>query len=55
MDHPNNTFADLDMLKFLHLKSVGPAPEMTMELADRLNLITGDGGLGKSVLLDVAW
>ena len=43
------------MLKYLHLKNVGPAPEMTMDLADRLNLITGDNGLGKSFLLDVAW
>jgi AAA domain len=43
------------MLKSLHLKNVGPAPEMTMALADRLNLITGDNGLGKSFLLDVAW
>ncbi|MFM9960656.1 MAG: AAA family ATPase [Planctomycetaceae bacterium] len=43
------------MLKYLHLKNVGPAPEMEMELASRLNLITGDNGLGKSFLLDVAW
>jgi hypothetical protein len=28
---------------------------MKMELAPRLNLITGDNGLGKSFLLDVAW
>lgn len=43
------------MLESLHLKNVGPASEMTMELAPRLNLITGDNGLGKSFLLDVAW
>ncbi len=43
------------MLEFLHLKNVGPAPEMKMELAPRLNLITGDNGLGKSFLLDIAW
>lgn len=43
------------MLESLHLKNVGPAPEMEMELAPRLNLITGDNGLGKSFLLDVAW
>lgn len=36
------------MLKLLHLKNVGPAPEMKMALAPRLNLITGDNGLGKS-------
>jgi hypothetical protein len=28
---------------------------MEMELAPRLNLLTGDNGLGKSFLLDVAW
>ncbi|MGE0706173.1 MAG: AAA family ATPase [Vicinamibacterales bacterium] len=28
---------------------------MTMDLEPRLNLITGDNGLGKSFLLDVAW
>jgi hypothetical protein len=43
------------MLHSLHLKNVGPAPEMRMDLAPRLNLITGDNGLGKSFLLDVAW
>lgn len=43
------------MLEYLHLENVGPAPEMTMELAPRLNLITGDNGLGKSFLLDVSW
>lgn len=43
------------MLKSLHLRNVGPAPEMTMELGSRLNVITGDNGLGKSFLLDVAW
>lgn len=43
------------MLESLHLKNVGPAPEMTLDLAPRLNLITGDNGLGKSFLLDVAW
>jgi hypothetical protein len=43
------------MLEFIHLKNVGPAPEMKMDLAPRLNLITGDNGLGKSFLLDVAW
>jgi hypothetical protein len=43
------------MLNYLHLKNVGPAPEMELELVSRLNLITGDNGLGKSFLLDVAW
>ncbi len=43
------------MLERLHLRNVGPAREMAMDLAPRLNLITGDNGLGKSFLLDVAW
>jgi AAA domain, putative AbiEii toxin, Type IV TA system len=43
------------MLESIHLKNVGPALEMKMGLAPRLNLITGDNGLGKSFLLDVAW
>lgn len=43
------------MLESIHLRNVGPAPEMRMDLGPRLNLITGDNGLGKSFLLDVAW
>jgi hypothetical protein len=43
------------MLEYLKLTNVGPAPEMEMKLAPRLNIITGDNGLGKSFLLDVAW
>ena len=43
------------MLECLKLTNVGPAPDMTLELAPRFNLLTGDNGLGKSFLLDVAW
>ena len=43
------------MLERLELENVGPAPEMELDLQTRLNLITGDNGLGKSFLLDVAW
>ncbi len=43
------------MLERVELENVGPAPEMSLELQRRLNLITGDNGLGKSFLLDVAW
>lgn len=43
------------MLRRLELQNVGPAPSMALEFAPRLNLITGDNGLGKSFLLDVAW
>ena len=43
------------MLRNLKLANVGPAPEMALQLAPRFNLFTGDNGLGKSSLLDVAW
>ncbi len=43
------------MLETLHLKNVGPAKEMKLEFAPRLNVITGDNGLGKSFILDCAW
>jgi len=43
------------MLKHLLLKNVGPAPDMAIEFGPRMNLLTGDNGLGKSFLLDVAW
>ncbi|MEY4561207.1 MAG: hypothetical protein RLZZ618_484 [Pseudomonadota bacterium] len=43
------------MLNHLQLKNVGPAPSMELNFGQRLNLITGDNGLGKSFLLDIAW
>ncbi len=43
------------LLRQLNLLNTGPAPEMNLELAPRLNLLTGDNRLGKSFLLDVAW
>ncbi len=43
------------MLEYLKLENVGPAPAMEVEFAPRVNLITGDNGLGKSFLLDTAW
>jgi hypothetical protein len=43
------------MLKRLHLENVGPASQMDVEFADRLNVFTGDNGLGKSFLLNVLW
>lgn len=43
------------MLESLRLEDVGPAPSMELSLAPRVNLVTGDNGLGKSFLLDVAW
>ena len=38
------------MLHGLHLKNVGPAPALDLNPAPRLNLLTGDNGLGKAFL-----
>ena len=43
------------MLEHLALDNVGPARAMQLDFAPRVNLITGDNGLGKSFLLDLAW
>ena len=43
------------MLKRLALKNVGPADSMELDFGPRINVLTGDNGLGKSFLLDVAW
>ena len=43
------------MLTSLKLRDIGPAPRLSVELADRLNLFTGDNGLGKTFILDLAW
>ncbi len=43
------------MLDSLYLRDVGPSREMKLELAPRLNVLTGDNGLGKSFALDIAW
>src|SRR5437588_10268652 len=43
------------ILKFLRLSGVGPAQDIEYHLAPRLNLITGDNGLGKTFLLECAW
>ena len=43
------------MIKSLKLKNVGPLPDATISFGRRLNIITGDNGLGKSFLLDIIW
>ena len=43
------------MIYSLSMENVGPAPRMELEFGTRLNLITGDNGLGKSFLLDTIW
>lgn len=43
------------MIKHLKISNIGPASKMELEFGKRLNLLTGDNGLGKSFLLDIAW
>jgi len=43
------------MLETLTIRNLGPSPEMKLYFAQRLNLITGDNGLGKTFLLDLSW
>jgi len=42
-------------LAYLETRGLGPANTFILEPASRLSLITGDNGLGKSFLLEVAW
>jgi len=42
--------------KRLKLEHIGPAPTIEVEeFGERLNLVTGDNGLGKTFLLDACW
>lgn len=43
------------MLNSLMLEGVGPAERLDIEFKPRLNFLTGDNGLGKSFVLDIAW
>ena len=43
------------MLSKLNLRGIGSVRNLEIEFGDRLNILTGDNGLGKSVLLGVIW
>ncbi|MDM8519986.1 ATP-binding protein [Anaerolineales bacterium HSG6] len=49
------TNPDSGILTNLLLKHAGSTVEIDIELNNRLNLFTGDNGLGKTFLLDVIW
>ena len=42
-------------LSAIRMERVGPADELRLDLGERLTVLTGDNGLGKTFLLDVAW
>lgn len=43
------------MLRTVQIAGVGPVDDLQIDLTERLNLITGDNGLGKSFILDAVW
>ncbi len=43
------------MIKTLTVTDVSPSKQLELSFGNRLNLITGDNGLGKSFLLDLIW
>lgn len=43
------------IIQSLKLEGVGPAKQAELDLKPRLNLLTGDNGLGKTFLLESAW
>jgi hypothetical protein len=52
----SNTFAEYGArLQRLRLSEIGPADDFELDLAPRLNVITGDNALGKTFLLECAW
>lgn len=42
-------------LAYLELKGIGPSADLRFAPGSRINLITGDNGLGKTFLLECAW
>lgn len=43
------------MIHSLRTQNIGPITQMDIQFGDRLNIITGDNGLGKSFILDLVW
>ena len=43
------------MIEHLKLTNLGPAAELDFQFGSRINVLTGDNGLGKTFVLDLAW
>jgi hypothetical protein len=52
---PDSTPEEGGTLRLLEIQGVGPAKNIVFQPGERLTLITGDNGLGKTFLLDCAW
>ncbi|MDM8532410.1 AAA family ATPase [Anaerolineales bacterium HSG25] len=52
---PEGIYDEGGTLSVLNIKGVGPTRNLLLNLAERVNLFTGDNGLGKSFLLECAY
>jgi hypothetical protein len=52
---PPDILPEEGALTYLEIQGVGAAKKLCFEPAERLSLITGDNGLGKTFLLECAW
>jgi AAA domain, putative AbiEii toxin, Type IV TA system len=52
---PDSSPEEGGTLRLLSIQGVGPAQKLNFHPGERLTLITGDNGLGKTFLLDCAW
>jgi AAA domain len=52
---PGSIMEEGATLELLKLSGIGPVTQIECRFAQRLNLITGDNGLGKTFLLECAW
>lgn len=55
MSIPTTVVQEGGHLTSLTVSGVGPAKRIELDLATRVNLLTGDNGLGKSFILECAW
>lgn len=52
---PPDMRAEGGVLSLLEFEGIGPAKKLKVNLSERINLITGDNGLGKTFLLEISW
>lgn len=55
VNYPGAPLEEGGVLQSLSLNGVGPIDKLIFEPGERLNIIAGDNGLGKTFLLDSAW
>ncbi|PMD95550.1 hypothetical protein BWI97_14435 [Siphonobacter sp. BAB-5405] len=53
-DKPENDVSDAT-LSYLQIVKTGPVEDIEVNFNDRVNIFTGDNGLGKTFILDCAW